>query len=171
MCRLNVPKRVTLLPNGRTFLARYKRVPRSILPPKIVMRKTYRQRAAPWGRRRQRGRGVFSFIKKVAKNHMVRQLAKTGLQYLPQVYDAATSRVKNNKIRKILPSDTARGLLDKAVKRYQQKMAGISNIDIEKYFKNDPNNDLKQNFTGLYSSNSITRYINFYKIVKERKAP
>ena len=50
-------------------------------------------------------------------------------------------------------------------------MAGISNIDIEKYFKNDPNNDLKQNFTGLYSSNSITRYINFYKIVKERKAP
>ena len=47
MCRLNVSKRVTLLPNGRTFLARYKRVPRSILPPKIVMRKTYRQRAAP----------------------------------------------------------------------------------------------------------------------------
>ena len=119
MPRLNVPKRVAL-PNCRTFLARYKHVPRSELPPKIVMRRTYRQRAAPWGRRRrQRGRGVFSFIKKVAKNLIFRQLAKTGLQYLPQVYDAATSRVKNDKVRKILQSDTARGLLDNAIKRYQ----------------------------------------------------
>ena len=43
--KLNVPKRVTL-PNGRTFVARYKRIPRDQLPPNIVMR-TYTQRAAP----------------------------------------------------------------------------------------------------------------------------
>ena len=30
------------LPNGRTFLASYKRVKRSDLPPHIVMRKEYR---------------------------------------------------------------------------------------------------------------------------------
>ena len=39
MRKLNVPKRVTL-PNSRTFLARYKQVPRSELPPNIVMRRT-----------------------------------------------------------------------------------------------------------------------------------
>ena len=50
-------------------------------------------------------------------------------------------------------------------------MSGISNIDIEKFFKNDTNDNLKQNFMGVYSSNLITRYINFYKIIKERKAP
>ena len=50
-------------------------------------------------------------------------------------------------------------------------MVGISNIDIETFFKNDPNDGLKQNFVGVYSSNSITRYINFYKVIKERKAP
>ena len=44
--KLNVPKRVTLL-NGRTFVARYKRIPRDQLPPNIVMRRTYTQRAAP----------------------------------------------------------------------------------------------------------------------------
>ena len=56
MMKLNVPKRVTLL-NGRTFVARYKRIPRDQLPPNIVMRRTYTQRAAPRGRRRrQRGR-------------------------------------------------------------------------------------------------------------------
>ena len=49
--KLNVPKRV-VLPNGRTFVARYKRIPRGELPPNIVMRRTYRQRAAPRGRRR-----------------------------------------------------------------------------------------------------------------------
>ena len=48
--KLNVPKRVTL-PNGNTFAARYKRIPRDQLPPNIVMRRTYTQRAAPRGRR------------------------------------------------------------------------------------------------------------------------
>ena len=53
MMKLNVPKRVTL-PNGRTFVARYKRIPRDQLPPNIVMRRTYTQRAALRGRRRRR---------------------------------------------------------------------------------------------------------------------
>ena len=70
MQKLAMPKRVTL-PNGRTFLVRYKRVKRSDLPPHIVMRREYRQRAAPRGRRRkrrgQKGWGIFDFIKKVAK--------------------------------------------------------------------------------------------------------
>ena len=48
--KLNVPKGVTL-PNGRTFVARYKKIPRDQLLPNIVMRRTYTQRAAPWGRK------------------------------------------------------------------------------------------------------------------------
>ena len=43
LIKLNVPKRVTP-PNGRTFIARYKRIKRSELSPKIVMRRTYTQR-------------------------------------------------------------------------------------------------------------------------------
>ena len=62
MMKLNVPKRV-VLPNGRTFVARYKRISRAELSPNIVMRRTYRQRAAPRGcRRRQRGRGILDFV-------------------------------------------------------------------------------------------------------------
>ena len=53
MVKLNVPKRVTL-PNSGTFIARCKRIKRSELPPNIVMRRTYTQRAAPRGRRRRR---------------------------------------------------------------------------------------------------------------------
>ena len=38
MIKLNVPKKGTL-PNGRTFVVRYKRIPRDQLRPNIVMRK------------------------------------------------------------------------------------------------------------------------------------
>ena len=77
MVKLQVPKRVTL-PNGRTFVARYKRIRRGELPPNIMMRRTYTQRAAPRGRRRlrraQQKQGIFDFVKKVARNRLVRSV-------------------------------------------------------------------------------------------------
>ena len=75
MVKLNVPKRVTL-PNGRTFIARYKRIKICEVPSNIVMRRTYAQRAAPRGSRRRRraqqGQEVFDFVKKVSKNPLVK---------------------------------------------------------------------------------------------------
>ena len=116
MMKLNVPKRV-VLPNGRTFVARYKRISRAELPPNIVMRRTYRQRAAPRGRRpRQRGRGIFDFVKKVAKNPLVRSLAKKGIEYAPGIYHNLTKRVKNKTLNRILNSDAAHLALNKAIK-------------------------------------------------------
>ena len=52
MRRLDTPKKVTL-PNGRTFYAKYQRVPRSQLPPNVIMKKWYKTRATPKGRRRK----------------------------------------------------------------------------------------------------------------------
>ena len=82
MIKRATPKRVTL-PDGRTFLARYKRATRDDLPPNINLARVYKQRAAPKGRRRkrrlapyrerqraalarrnQRGRGIGSVFKK-----------------------------------------------------------------------------------------------------------
>ena len=118
MEKLNVPKRVTL-PNGRTFVACYKRISRDDLPLNIRMRRTYRQRAAPRGRRRrrrQRGQGIFSFIKKAAKNPLVRSIAKKGLEYAPGIYHNLTKRVKNKTLSRILNSDAAHLLLSRGIK-------------------------------------------------------
>ena len=116
MEKLNVPKRVTL-PNGRTFVARYKCISRDNLPLNIRMRRTYRQRAAPRGRRRrQRGQGIFSFIKKAAKNPLVRSIAKKGLEYAPGIYHNLTKRVKNKTLSRILNSDAAHLLLSRGIK-------------------------------------------------------
>ena len=116
MMKLNVPKRV-VLPNGRTFVARYKRISHAELPPNTVMRRTYRQRAVTRGRRRrQRGRGIFYFVKKVAKNPLVRSLAKKGIEYAPGIYHNLTKRVKNKTLSRVLNSDAAHLLLNKAIK-------------------------------------------------------
>ena len=84
--KLGTSKRVTL-PNGRTFVARYKRIKRSELPPNIVMKRTYRDRAAVGRRRvrRQQDQIIFYFVRKVAKNQLVKTIAKKGLEYAPGI--------------------------------------------------------------------------------------
>ena len=46
---------------------------------------------------------------------------------------------------------------------------GISNLEIENFFENEENQDLKNNYMGVYSIDSIARYINFYEIIKKKK--
>ena len=80
MRKLDVPKRVTL-PNGRTFVARYERIKRRDLPADIQMKRTYKQRAVPRGRRRRRqrgqqGQGIVSVAKKVIKKSSISRYCK-----------------------------------------------------------------------------------------------
>ena len=49
-------------------------------------------------------------------------------------------------------------------------MAGVSNVDIEKYFQNESNEDLKKNFKCVMSSNSMTKLVNFNKILKTNQS-
>ena len=115
MEKLNVPKRVTL-PNGRTFVARYKRISRDDLPLNIRMRRTYRQRAAPRGRRRrQRGRGILSFFKKAYKlgkravnSRLGKKITKAVVSEIPDTLENLGGRIKNKKLKKILTSDLAK---------------------------------------------------------------
>ena len=126
MVKLQVPKRVNLT-NGRTFVAHYKRRQRGELPPNIVMRRTYTHRAAPRGSRRRRraqqGQGIFDFVKKVARNPLVRSIAKKGLEYAPGVYHNLTKRVKNKTLKRILDSDAAHLALNKAIKTTNNRLS------------------------------------------------
>ena len=74
------------------------------------MRRTHTQKAAPRGRRhrrRQQGQGIFDFIKKVARNPLVKSLVKKGLEYAPGIYQNITKRVKSKTLNRILNSDAA----------------------------------------------------------------
>ena len=124
MEKLAIPKRV-ILPNGRTFVARYKRIKRSELPPNIVMRRTYRDRAAVGRRvRDQQGQGIFDFVRKVAKNPLVKTIAKKGLEYVPGIYHNLLKRVKNETLKRILNSDAAHLALNRALKTANNSLNG-----------------------------------------------
>ena len=45
---------------------------------------------------------------------------------------------------------------------------GISNLEINRFFENEENQDCKNNYMGVCSIDSFTRYINFYEIIKKR---
>ena len=80
------------------------------------MRRTYAQRAVPRGRRRrQRGRGIFDFVKKVARNPLVKSIARKGLKYAPGMYQNLTKTVKNKTLKRILNSDAAHLALNKSI--------------------------------------------------------
>ena len=46
---------------------------------------------------------------------------------------------------------------------------GINNIQIENFFQKEENEDLKNNFVGVFSMDYITRYIKFHELVREKK--
>ena len=111
MIKRENPKRV-VLPNGRVFYAKYKRVDRDALPSNIQIMRRYKQQPAPKGKRRrrparQRGRGFKSFFKKAAnlgkkafKNKTVRGITKQIIQNVPDALDLLGKKVNNKKLKK-----------------------------------------------------------------------
>ena len=86
------------------------------------MKRTYTQRAVQRGRRRKRkqqGQGIFDFVKKVARNPLVKSIAKKGLG----VYHNLTKRVKNKTLKRILKLHTAHLALNKAIKATNNRLS------------------------------------------------
>ena len=134
MIKRERPKRVTL-PDGRTFLARYRRATRDNLPPNIRLPRVYKQRAAPKGKRRkknrliayrqrqrgalrrrvQRGRRIGSILKKGFKlgkralnSRLGKRLARAVISEVPDVLEKLSGKVKNKRLKSILTSDLAK---------------------------------------------------------------
>ena len=128
MIKRERPKRVTL-PDGRTFLARYRRATRYDLPANIDLPKIYKLRAAPKGKRRkkipyrerqratlrrraQRGRGFGSLLKKGFKlgkkalnSRLGKKISRAIISEVPDVLEKLSGKVKNKRLNKILTSD------------------------------------------------------------------
>ena len=119
MVKRQNPKRV-VLPNGRTFYAKYKRADRDSLPANVTIRRRYKQRAAPRRRRRrvrgrQGGRGLKSFFKKAAnfgkkalQNKIVRNIGRQLAENAPDAFEMLGNKVKNKKLKRILKKDIAK---------------------------------------------------------------
>ena len=134
MIKRATPKRVTL-PDGRTFLARYKRATREDLPPNINLPRVYKERAAPKGRRRkrrrlapyrerqraalrrraQRGRGLgsvfkkaYRLVKRALNSRLGKRISRAVVSEAPDLLEKLGGKVKNKRLKKILTSDLAK---------------------------------------------------------------
>ena len=110
------------MPNGRTFVARYKIISRGELPPNIVTRRTYTQRDAPRDRRiraAQQGQGIFG------RNPLVKSIARKGLEYVPGAYANLTKRVKSKTLKRILNSDLAHSTLNKTIRAARGRLRWV----------------------------------------------
>ena len=89
------------------------------------MRRTYTQRAAPRGRKHrsaQQGQGIFDIIKKVAKNPLVKSVARQDLKYVPAAFANLTKTVKNKTLKRILDSDMAHSVLNRAIRTANNRL-------------------------------------------------
>ena len=119
MIKRRTPKRVTL-PDGRTFLARYKRATRNDLPRNINLIRPYKRRAAPKARRRkrrinQRGRRFGSTLKKAVNvgkkafnSRLGKKIARMVISKVPDALETVGGKVKNKRLKKIQTSDLAK---------------------------------------------------------------
>ena len=108
MVKRQKPKRITL-PNGKTFLARYRRATRTELPANVHLERPYKQRAAPKGRRRRVKEGgrvfksafkkAFNFAKKISKNKAVRNIGKAIISEAPGALEGLCKKVKKQKTK------------------------------------------------------------------------
>ena len=46
---------------------------------------------------------------------------------------------------------------------------GINNTQIQNFFQKDENEDLKNNFIGVFSMDYISRFIKYPELIKEKK--
>ena len=122
-----------VLPDGRTFIARYERVSKDCLMPNITIRRRFRQRAAPRNRCKcQKGRGFFNFLKKAAKNPMVKALGRAALVKVPASLDHASKNVKNKTVRNILGSDAIKTFVQQSTNSLKRRLRGIDNRNVNR---------------------------------------
>ena len=104
--------------------------------------------------------------------------------------DNVSKITKNKTLKSILDSDLTKAIVRRGIKNLYSKMggtnwvikinyivkvydcvasimAGITNVRIEKFIEEE-NDDLKRNFIGVSSSNSVTHFINVYRLAKKK---
>lgn len=118
---------------------------------------------------------AFNLAKKAAKNPVVREIGKMTAKELPKVYSKGVSKIKNKRRKKQAGFDNANMLVDSRASYVHDKLwiifnlTGISNVSIEKYINEREDDDLKNNFVGVFSSNQLFRFISFHKLINEKK--
>ena len=108
---------------------------------------------------------------------MLKKLINKGIDSTPNIFKFGASKIKNKTINRALNSEIADLVVNEAQgrarKKYNiptcsvKKMGGISNFQIEQAFKKIDDEDLLNNFVGVFPSNYMNKFINHATMIKD----
>lgn len=161
--RLPVLKKATL-PNGRTFYAKYVRLSTGNLPPNVRIARTYVQKIGPKRQRKhraQRGKGLLippqavlsvalDMGKRAGNNELGQMIIKNAIDFIPTAYTKIKNKLfkrkENRAVVAVVVAVELLTLIHILTKIFVNVSVGISNLGIEKIFKNIRNDDLNEHF-------------------------
>ena len=120
----------------------------------------------------------FDLGSKALGSEFEKKLINKGIANIPSIFKFGVSKIKNKNIKKALSSDIANMVVDEAQNRAKnkyttlfdnQKMGGISNFQIENAIKKIGDEDVLDNFVGVFPSNYMNRFINHSAMIEEKK--
>ena len=104
-----------VLPNGRSFYARYKMVTQDALPNNVRIRRTYRIQA-PIGPHSCGIKDIlvkgFRIAKRLATSSVGRERGKIAMEDAARAYETGVRRVRNIRLKRIPQSDLANSAMD-----------------------------------------------------------
>lgn len=80
------------------------------------------------------------------------------------------NKISNKEMKKVIKLDLA----NYALKKYKvnfitsKMLKGVSNFQIEDAIKKNNNEDLNNNFVGVFPENKMNKFINFKQIIHEK---
>ena len=95
-----------------------------------------------------------------------KKIAEEGIKNVPNIYSAGVNRISNKKIKRALESYLA----NYAVRRFtiSKMLNGISNIQTENTIKAIDDQDLSNNFVGVFPSDKMVKFLD-YKLLIDQK--
>ena len=111
---------------------------------------------------------------------MEKKLIDEGIKHAPELYKLGPSEIKNKNLRRALDSDIANYIaeqsqekakenLDNLFSGIQKTTEGIRNFQTEEAFKNIGDEDIDNNFVGIFPSNYINKFIDHASMISEKR--
>ena len=135
-------------------------------------------------KRKQLGKGIgenlaklgFEMESRAINSSLGKKLINKGVDSIASIFKYGVSKIKNKNIKRALDSEVADMVVEETQKEsainlilyFLKKVGGISNFQVENAIKNIGDDDLIDNFVGLFPSNYMNKFIDHASMISDK---
>ena len=135
-------------------------------------------------KRKQLGKGIGENLAKLGSemesrainSSLGKKLINKGVDSIASIFKYGVSKIKNKNIKRALDSEVADMVVEETQKEsainlilyFLKKVGGISNFQVENAIKNIGDDDLIDNFVGLFPSNYMNKFIDHVSMISDK---